>query len=198
MVLLFMSVSISAQQFLGVASYSTALGVGNTGDFVSDFSYKGFQFEGRSFTNRNWTFGGTFGWNIFDTQISELIHLEDGDQAADVQGTQIRYVNSFPIMANGHYYFMKRKDPVRPFLGLNVGVYYISQRFEMGIYQIEENNWHFGFAPEVGFLIPLGEVSIMLNAKYNYALTAGEPIGKGTDNSHSYVTFNIGLVFSGY
>lgn len=196
--LLFMSISISAQQFLGVASYSTALGTGNTGDFISDFSYKGFQFEGRTFTNRNWTFGGSFGWNIFDAKLSELIHVEDGNEAADIQGTQLRYINSFPIMVNGHYYFLKRRDPVRPFLGMNVGLYYINQRFELGIYQVEENNWHFGFAPEAGVLIPVGDISIMLNVKYNYALSAGKPIGGGTDNSHSYLTFNIGLVFSGY
>ena len=196
--LFFMSISLSAQQFLGVLSYSTALGNGNTGDFIGDYSYKGFQFEGRTFTNRNWTFGGTFGWNVFDQQSSELVHLEDGNDVSDIQGTQVRYVNSFPMMANGHYYFMKRKDPVRPFVGMNVGLYYISQRFQLGIFEQENNNWHFGFAPEVGLLIPVGEVAIMANAKYNYALSAGKPLGGGTDNSHSYMSFNIGLVFMGY
>ncbi len=196
--LLFTSISLSAQQFLGVLSYSTALGTGNTGDFISDYSYKGFQFEGRTFTNRNWTFGGTFGWNLFDTEITELIHLEDGDDVSDIQGTQIRYVNSFPIMANGHYYFMKRRDPIRPFIGMNVGLYYITQKFQLGIYEVSENNWHFGFAPEAGLLIPLGDMAIMANAKYNYALSAGKPLGGGTDNSHGYMSFNIGIVFMGY
>ena len=68
----------------------------------------------------------------------------------------------------------------------------------MGIYEVDENNWHFGFAPEVGLLIPVGEIAIMANAKYNYALSAGQPLGSGTDNSHSYMSFNIGLVFMGY
>ncbi|MCF6270249.1 MAG: hypothetical protein L3J41_11095 [Melioribacteraceae bacterium] len=196
--LLLISVSLSAQQFLGVVSYSTALGTGNTGDFISDFSYKGFQFEGRTFTNRNWTFGGTFGWNIFDTQVSKLIHLERDDKISDIQGTQVRYINSFPIMANGHYYFMKRKDPIRPFVGMNVGLYYITQRFQLGVYEANESNWHFGFAPEAGLLIRVGDMAIMANAKYNYALTAGKPLGGGTDNSHAYLSFNIGLVFYGY
>jgi outer membrane protein W len=196
--LLLMSISLSAQQFLGVVSYSMGLGTGNTGDFISDYSFKGFQFEGRSFTNRNWTFGGTFGWNIFDEQINELVHLENGEAVSDVQGTQVRYVNSFPIMANGHYYFFKRKDPVRPFIGMNVGLYYISQRFQMGIYEVNESNWHFGFAPEVGFLIPVGSVAIIANAKYNYALSAGQPLGRGTDNSQSYISVNIGLAFYSY
>jgi hypothetical protein len=196
--LLFTSITISAQSFLGSLSYSTALGMGNTGDFIGDLSYKGFQFEGRTFTSRNWTFGGTFGWNVFDAQSSDLIHVENGDDVSDIQGTQVRYINSFPIMANGHYYFFKRKSPVRPFLGINVGLYYITQRFQLGIYQMEENNWHFGFAPEAGVLIPVGSIAIMANAKYNYALSAGKPLGGGTDNSHSYMSFNIGLVFMGY
>ncbi len=196
--LLFTSISLSAQQFMGVLSYSTAIGNGNTGDFISDFSYKGFQFEGRTFTNRNWTFGGTFGWNIFDTKSSKLIHLEDGNNVSDIQGTQVRYINSFPMMLNGHYYFFKRKSPVRPFMGMNIGLYYITQRFQLGVYEKESSNWHFGFAPEVGLLIPVGDVAIMANAKYNYALTTGKPLGSGTDNSQSYISFNIGLVFMGY
>ena len=190
-----MSISLSAQSFLGVLSYSMGLGTERTGEFIDDVSFKGFQFEGRSFTNRNWTFGGTFGWNVFDEQSYELVHLEDGNDAADVQGNQIRYINSFPIMANGHYYFMKRRDPIRPFIGLNAGVYYISQRFQLGIYEVNESNWHFGLAPEIGFLIPVGDVAIMTNAKYNYAFSAGKPLGGGTDNSHSYISFNIGLAF---
>ncbi len=198
-ILLFlMGISLSAQQFLGVVSYSTALGTGNTSDYISEFAYKGVQFEGRTFTNRNWTFGGTFGWNIFDTQISKLIHLEKDNKVSDIQGTQVRYINSFPIMVNGHYYFMKRKDPIRPFIGLNVGLYYIKQRFQLGIFEANESNWHFGFAPEAGLLIPVGGMAIMANAKYNYALTAGKPLGGGTDNSHTYMSFNIGLVFYGY
>lgn len=196
--MLFLSISLSAQQFLGVVSYSMGLSNGNTSDYIGDFSFRGFQFEGRTFTNRNFTFGGSFGWNVFDSQSSDIIHLENGDDASDIQGTQVRYINSFPIMANGHYYFLKRRDPIRPFIGLNVGLYYITQRFQLGIYQKENNNWHFGFAPEAGLLIPVGNVAIMANAKYNYALSAGKPLGSGTDNSQSYMSFNIGLVFMGY
>jgi len=193
--ILFLSISVSAQSFLGAISYSTALGMGNTSDYIGNYSYKGFQFEGRTFTNRNFTFGGTFGWNIFDTKSSDLIHLEGDDKSSDISGTQARYINSFPLMLNGHYYFMKRRDPVRPFIGLNIGMYYITQRFQLGIFQKEINNWHFGFAPEVGLLIPVGSISIMANAKYNYALSAGKPLGGGTDNSQTYMSFNIGIVF---
>ena len=202
--LLLMSISLSAQQFLGVLSYSTAYGTENTGDFMntgdieSDISWKGFQFEGRSFTNRHWTFGGMFGWNTFDSQLNDLIHLERDDKVSDIQGTQVRYINSFPMMLNGHFYFFKRKAFIRPFIGLNVGLYYITQRFQLGIYEANESNWHFGFAPEAGFLIPIGDVGLMVNAKYNYALSAGQPIGNGTDNSHSYINLNIGLVFYSY
>jgi len=50
--LMFLSVNIFAQDFLGVLSYNTALPMGKTGDYISDFSWKGFSFEGRNFTNR--------------------------------------------------------------------------------------------------------------------------------------------------
>jgi len=38
----------------------------------------------------------------------------------------------------------------------------------------------------------------MANAKYNYEFFAGKPLGGDTDNSHSYMSFNIDLVFMSY
>lgn len=198
-ILMFLSVNLFAQDFLGIISYNTALPTGNTKDYISDFSWKGFSFEGRSFTNRNWTFGGTFGWNIFDTKSTDLIEIDDETSGITIKGTQVRYTNSFPIMANGHYHFGKRKDAVRPFMGLGLGTYYIIQRFEIGILQREVSNWHFGLAPEVGVLVALSRnTSLILSAKYNYAFSAGKTVYGDTDNSQSYIGFNIGLAFYGY
>jgi hypothetical protein len=198
-ILMFLSINLFAQDFLGILSYGTALPMGKTSDYISDFSWKGFSFEGRTFTNRNWSFGGTFGWNIFDTKITDLIEIDDETTGTAVKGTQVRYTNSFPMMVNGHFYVGKRKNTLRPFLGLGLGTYYIIQRFEIGIFQREVSNWHFGLAPEVGVLVALSRnTSLILSAKYNYAFSSGKTVYGDTDNSQSYLGFNIGLAFSGY
>lgn len=198
-ILLFLSMNLFAQDFLGIISYNTALPMGKTGDYISDYSWKGFSFEGRSFTNRNWSFGGMFGWNIFDTKITDLIQIDDETTGITVKGTQLRYTNSFPMMVNGHYHFGKRKDAVRPFMGLGLGMYYIVQRFEIGIFQREVSNWHFGLAPEVGVLLEMSRsTSLIFSVKYNYAFSAGKTVYGDTDNSQSYLGINLGLAFFGY
>jgi len=198
-ILMFLSVNLFAQDYLGIISYNTALPMGKTKDYISDYSWKGFSFEGRTFTNRNWSFGGMFGWNIFDQMSTDLVVIDDETTGTAVKGTQIRYTNSFPMMVNGHFYVGKRKNTLRPFLGLGLGTYYIVQRFEIGIFQREVSNWHFGLAPEVGVLWALSRsTSLILSAKYNYAFSSGKTVYGDTDNSQSYLGFNIGLAFSGY
>lgn len=198
-ILMLSSASLFAQDFLGALMYNTAMPMGTTKEFISDYSWKGFSFEGRSFTNKNWSFGGMFGWNIFDKRLDETVEIDEGTTGTTVTGTQIRYTNSFPIMVNGHYHFGKRRDSFRPFLGMGLGTYYIVQRFELGILQLETSNWHFGLAPEAGVLLALSRTtSLMFSVKYNYAFSAGKTVFGSTENTQSYLGFNIGLAFFGY
>lgn len=198
-ILMLSSASLFAQDFLGALMYNTAMPMGTTKEFISDYSWKGFSFEGRSFTNKNWSFGGMFGWNIFDKRLDETVEIDEGTTGTTVTGTQIRYTNSFPIMVNGHYHFGKRRDSFRPFLGMGLGTYYIVQRFELGVLQLETSNWHFGLAPEAGVLLALSRTtSLMFSVKYNYAFSAGKTVFGSTDNTQSYLGFNIGLAFFGY
>ncbi|MCK5087887.1 MAG: hypothetical protein KAQ90_10220 [Melioribacteraceae bacterium] len=198
-ILMFISVNLFAQDFLGILSYNTALPMGNTSEFISEYSWKGFSFEGRTFTNRAWAFGGIFGWNVFNEMSTDLAHIDRENSASDVKGTQVRYINSFPIMASGHYYFGRRRSALRLFFGVGVGVYYITQRFEIGVFGLESNNWHFGLAPEAGFLFSLGRTTALsLSAKYNYAFDAGNNVFGEPDNAQSYLGINIGLAFYGY
>jgi hypothetical protein len=192
MAFLFFAVSLSAQNFLNIISYSTALPVGHTSDFIDDFSWRGFSIEGRSFTQRNLSFGIMFGWNYFDQRTDETVQIPDGA----VTGTQIHYLDVIPIMANVHYYFgKKRRKSMRAYMGLSAGTYIISQRMDIGIWAFRRSNWHFGVAPEVGVLVPLGSTSLALAVKYNYAFNAGETFFDANDNSHSYISFNIGFAF---
>ena len=87
---------------------------------------------------------------------------------------------------------------MRTFVGLNVGTYYILQRLDMGVYRIDNDNWHFGLAPEAGLIIPVGEdnTSIYLGGRYNYAFDSGTALGGSEDNYYSFWEINIGFAFS--
>ena len=72
-----------------------------------------------------------------------------------------------------------------------MGPHLVKQRVDVGLFTISENTWHFGVAPEVGLVTPLGPMaSWFANVKYNYAASAGDPGRK-----HSYFAFNLGFVW---
>lgn len=189
--------SAFSQEFISDFTWNFGFTADKLSEYIPNNSYKGFGIEGRRFFDKNISGGLSFGWNIFDQRIAEPIIIDEEGFSGTISGTQIRYVNAFPILANAHYYLGKRKD-FRFFLGGGVGVYYILQRLDLGVWSLESNNWHFGLAPEAGFLIPFGdgESNIIVTGKYNHAFSSGKTIGGNEDNSYSYWSLNFGFAFS--
>ena len=128
--------------------------------------------------------GLSVGWNVFDDITTEVSSLED----VDVQGTQYRYVNSVPVLANIRQYVGTRGGP-RPFFGLGVGAQYVELAVDVGQWRISDSTWHFALAPEIGVALPLKSNAVgFINAKYNYAVQA-------SDRTPSHFGFNIGVAW---
>jgi hypothetical protein len=192
-----LSTSVFSQEFISDFTWNFGFTADKLNEYIPNNSYKGFGIEGRRFFQKNISGGLSLGWNIFDQRIAEPITIDEEGFGGTVSGTQIRYVNAFPILANAHYYIGKRND-FRVFLGSGVGVYYILQRLDLGVWMLESNNWHFGLAPEAGILVPLGDgqTHIIVTGRYNYAFSSGKSIGGNEDNSYSYWSINFGFAFS--
>ena len=127
-------------------------------NFIEDFSFRGLGIEARYLPERGgkYSFGFNVAWNVLNEKNDfgterNTISLPN----ADVTGTQLRYFNAVPMLANASYYFGDRGG-IRPYFGINAGTYYIERRVEIGVSAITEDNWHFGWAPEVGIVVPLG------------------------------------------
>ncbi|MGB5674488.1 MAG: outer membrane beta-barrel protein [Gemmatimonadota bacterium] len=162
-------------------------------NFIEDYSFRGFGIDARYVASRDakYSIGFNVGWNVLNEKNDfgserNTISLEN----ADVTGTQLRYLNSVPLMANASYYFGSRGG-IRPYVGLNAGTYYIERRVDIGVVGIVEDNWHFGWAPEVGLVVPLGrpEFALLTTIRYNWAFSAG-----GTGDQ-KYWGFNIGIAY---
>lgn len=162
-------------------------------NFIEDYSFRGFGIDARYVASRDakYSIGFNVGWNVLNEKNdfgSERNTISLGN--ADVTGTQLRYLNSVPLMANASYYFGSRGG-IRPYVGLNAGTYYIERRVDIGVVGIVADNWHFGWAPEVGLVVPLGrpEVALLTTIRYNWAFSAG-----GTGDQ-KYWGFNIGIAY---
>jgi len=169
-----------------ILTYNMAQPLGELEDFTSDFSFRGWSFAYRNFIRDRLSLGFCVSWQGFSQK-------ESGTYTAGpitATGTQIRYVNSIPIMATGYVY---TGDPggFRLYGGLGAGTFYIQDRFDFGLYTFYEDHWHFGLVPEAGVMFPLGSSpwNLLGNVTYNYAF--------GTKNyrASSYVAFNVGFAF---
>jgi len=184
-----------AGEWIGSVSYQISVPSGDTEKFIDNTSFRGLSLDFRKFIHKNTSLGFMTGWNVFHKRTSDTIELKTRNPGA-ITGLQDRLVNAFPIMINVHQYFGKRRD-IRPYIGLNAGGFIMTQQFDIGIHSIQENEWQWGMAPEIGVLIPLkGYGSILVNGKYNYAFT-GDSI-TGDDINHEYWMIGIGYAWSQY
>jgi len=183
-----------SQDIITDVTYEMSFPASNLKDYTDNTSYRGIGIGVRRFVAPKISVGGFFGWNIFNEDTNKLISLDREEFSADVSGRQFRYINAVPIFFSTHYYLGK-SEKVMPFVGANVGTYYIRQRLELGVYSINEDNWHFGIAPEAGIIIPLGyDNGVIANFRYNYAFESGESIS-GESNSYTFWSLNVGVAY---
>lgn len=175
-----------AQDWYAAFSYSVSVPTAATSDFVPDASWRGLALEGRYRVAPRVTAGFSMAWNAFDTRTRGLFSLEN----LEVFGTQFRYVNTFPVFVNGHYYLGSYGNP-RLFVGGNVGAVYGERRLDVGVYSITRNQWHFGVAPEVGVVVPLDyRLFGVLAARWTYAFEASD------EPELAWWSFNFGLAWN--
>jgi hypothetical protein len=190
---LFAATAMAQDMAMTGATWNIGLASGRMANFLTEPSFGGFGIEGRRFLDDDFSIGGSFSWNYWSEMNGDIIQLKQGA----VSGTQIRYVNSIPLMLNAHYYIGGKRDQLRPYLGINVGTYYITQRLDMGIYSLQNDNWHFGIAPEFGFLAEVSRGTYLTaSGRYNYAFDSGDTMAGDSKNIYSYWGINIGLMWS--
>jgi outer membrane protein len=187
---LLLSINLFAQDLLTGLTYSISIPTGNTSEYISKTSFKGFSIDLRKFFSYNASIGFLLGWSAFEEETNETISTINGD----VSGEQNRLINSFPVMITTHFYLGEGRE-FRPFIGIGVGMYYFYQQLEQVEENLESDKWHFGVAPEAGFAYLLESIYTFVNVRYNYAFSAENEI-TGISTSQSYITFNIGFAFT--
>jgi hypothetical protein len=187
------AINAHAQSYSTGFSYSMGFGVSSMSDYISKPSFTGFSLEFHKFIKPNVTVGLTSGWNIFSQKSNETITLPSGA----LSGEQARYVNVVPILLNVSYYMKNKTSKFIPFFRAHVGTYYILQRFDIGVYTLNNYNWHFGVAPEIGFLIKASStMDILVNSRYNYAFDSGTKLSGNSDNKYQFFSVNFGISYN--
>jgi hypothetical protein len=166
-------------------TYSIAVPMSGTEEYISDGSYRGMNYEGTHELSSKFALGWLFGWNVFHIELKNETYTRDN---VTITGNQFRYQNEFPMLVRGMYFF-GQPDEIRPFAGAGIGVIYNIRRTDIGLYSLKTDAWHFAMAPELGIMIPIGEAKITASVRYNYGVKARD-LGQ-----QSYISFNLGFMF---
>ncbi len=180
--LLALGVSVCAQEIKLTPSWSAAIPMGETNDYVKFTSGRGFQFELEQNVNPNWSIGGIMGWQAFFNK-SYTFYYQDNSA---ISATKRNYINSLIIMANTKYYFTTTASKILLYVGADIGTTAIENDEIYGVYRKKEMYWHFAFAPVLGLDIPISK-TVGLNMYLKYLNSF-----KTKDSIH-YSWFNTGL-----
>lgn len=180
----FMVCSANAQQIFGI-TYDISVPTDNTKSFIPNTSIIGFGLDARQMSHTDISYGVTFHWNSFNDNNVQPIQNGDGS----FMSIEERSLESFPILVSSHYYFGDAVSSFRPLIGGNVGAYFIITRQYTGKGKIVNKGWHFGLAPDIGFMADfMNDIHILLTLRYNYAFkTSSSP-------AQSYFSVVIGFV----
>jgi hypothetical protein len=178
------------RHYIGI-SYNVSIPLGDTKDFAGDTSWRGATLEARWTVSDFFTFGGLIGWHVLNDRTAEPYDLDglDIDElegvGGTITGTQLRYLNTVPLLVTGHYY-LNEGGLVRPYVGSGVGFYYAERRVDIGVRSFNDDGLYFGLAPEVGVAFPLGNVIGLVSGRYHVAFASP---------SITYAGINAGLAW---
>jgi hypothetical protein len=173
-------------------SWQTATPASNT-DFLSKTSYTGFKIEYRYFIKKNLSVGAFIDWNS-NSEYFPTATYQNKDQTQAVTTDMYRFIYTFPMGLNGHYYFTGSKM-LRPFVGLALGAQYSEQNMYYNIYETTNKNWGFLARPELGVIVtPFSthSVGILVGTSYAYATNKNDDL---KFSSMAHVNFQLGIVF---
>jgi outer membrane protein len=176
-------------------NYHMSFGTGEQAEFVENTSFRGWGLDGRGFIDSNWSFGGSFSWEVFNQIYRDLpptfVSVGIDNVEGHITAVQYRYINTLPIMVNSHYY-LGRNHEIRPYFGLGVGTAYTEQKSEIGLTSIVGNGWGLAVQPEVGVAIPFGltGTGINVSGKFRYTTKSGD-----TTFPLSFFLISVGLGF---
>ena len=181
LLLLVLASATSAGDMIYALTYEPGMTAGETKDFIDKISPFGGGIELRGFKNPfppGLSFSLSWHAAVFSEDVSYVSPAGHLLTAAEGDGTQKRDLLVSPFLIHTDYHFTLLRDEPSwiPYLGLGVGPYWLKVETELGGVKTECSTWHFGLAPEAGFMVPVSPVMLLMVAvRYNYAFEAEEP-----------------------
>ena len=158
----------AGQREFGV-SWNIAMPLGDTADFTKNLSLRGITVDYHAFRSHTTSWGLNVGWTVFTENPDDTLV---GDGYA-ITGQRWNYINAVPIYVSGfHYWGQKRQTSY--FAGANLGAVWAEYRTTVGLYNFQDQAWHFAVAPEIGMRLPMSSFLGFISLRYHLLMKSGE------------------------
>ena len=161
------------RQSMYIFNYEVSDAIGDFSDnFVSETSWRGFSFEGRSMVSERISAGIGFTYNRFEQTHDNLV--QSAGNGGTISGPVYRYADQLAVKGLVHAYLLQ--GPVQPYLGVGLGgvwSYSFAQIADLGQ---SDSDFEFIASPEVGltFTAARGASSLGLNLAFRYNYTTAD------------------------
>lgn len=183
---------------LFTVGYQMGFSTGDLHTWMSANSFRGGDFEYLQFINDDHKFavGGHIGWQGFYKDYPrQTYEFPSGALTSEI----FKYYYTIPMHGVASYYF-NPDGFVQPYVSLMIGVNYNERSTQIGQYYFTDKSWNFSFAPEVGLIVPFGELSDWgLNVKASYLYNVYSRDGYhdvGSFGGLAYFNILTGLTYS--
>jgi hypothetical protein len=184
--ILFLAASTLMGQGFFDLTYNVAFPMGNTRDFISKTSWRGFSLEGGVYLTKHIAVGANFTWNGF---YETFPYQTYSSGTISITGNMWRYTNSYPLMATAKYFFLPDKK-FQVYGGIGIGTIYVNKQTDLGVFTASKQSWLFGFYPEVGGTYWFNnQTGILFNTRYAISTTSQDVPGQ------SYLGLNLGIIW---
>jgi outer membrane protein W len=184
--LLFLSIYAAGQNKTAL-TYSIGFPTGETSDYFSSTSWRGFNIDYHYFVKENLAIGFSAGWQIFNDDRG---YITETSGTETISGFRYNYLNSFPVLVTGSYYISPSEN-FSPYVSIGIGLVYNELSQDTGLFRNESTGMPFSLRPEIGMDYEIGyNIALRAALKYNYVASGDEL------PSLSYFGLNLGLVWT--
>ncbi len=191
------STSMQAQrkQYYDVG-WDIAQPMGSFSDYISKTSLRGGFFSGNVFMTDAFSIGFKFGYNAFSENVpSQTYYIQDkSGNVKAITAASYNYIVSAPLQVGGYYHFVT-DGQIEPYIGLGLGVNYITEETFVQDLDHYDNQWAFLLNPEVGLRYQFRDAPFALKLRAGYNLTFNKYDVWNVEYTN-FQSLNIGLSFS--
>jgi hypothetical protein len=150
--------------------YPMTIPYGETKDFISDTSYRGFGFSSFFGTKSNLSWGLSLQWINWKNTRTGVAYEPDGTAVPE---NERREIDAYPFLLQGRYEIV-REGLVKPYIGLGIGPAYVEQYQRLSSGENSKSSTQGILSPELGFYMNFNSIILGMGAQFYDSFTAAD------------------------